>query len=112
MPFLSFLIERFIRPAQSALAPVRPAPASRLSLDAQMMRLADAVAASHERSTNSGRYHAAAEDQLDAAAYALKELIRDLSAVMTVPTARAGAALYHLPAVSAPAATRRRASAA
>ena len=60
------------------------------------------------------RYLAVTEDQLDAATYALKELMKDLSAVMTVPALRSGAALYHLPAAApvAIAPQRRRASAA
>ena len=113
MPFLSFLIERFARPSQ-AVAPIgRPAaPALPLSLDEQMSRLMDQVSTSRERSINTGRYHATAEDQLDAAAYALKELIKDLSAVMTVPAVRSGAALYHLPAAPAVPPARRTASAA
>ncbi len=110
MPFLSFLIERFSRSSQ-ALAPI-VRPVAPLSLDEQMSRLMDQVSSSRERSINTGRYHATAEDQLDAAAYALKELIKDLSAVMTVPAVRSGAALYHLPAAPAVPPARRTASAA
>lgn len=113
MPFLSFLIERFTRPSQT-VAPIGPpvVPASPQSLDEQMSRLLDQFSSSRERSFNTGRYHATAEDQLDAAAYALKELIKDLSAVMTVPAVQSGAALYHLPAAPVVAPARRRASAA
>jgi hypothetical protein len=113
MPFLSLLIERFTRRSPTVAPIARPVvAASPLSLDEQMSRLMDQVSSSRERSSNSGRYHATAEDQLDAAAYALKELIKDLSAVMTVPAVRSGAALYHLPAAPAVPPAQRRASAA
>ncbi|MDO9382340.1 MAG: hypothetical protein Q7T86_05690 [Hyphomicrobiaceae bacterium] len=113
MSFLSFLIGRFTRSSQT-LAPAGrfAVHASPLSLDEQMARLTDQISVFRERSFNTSRYHATAEDQLDAASYALKELIRDLSAVMTVPAVRSGAALYHLPAAPAVPAQPRRASAA
>lgn len=118
MPIIFFVIAIFVgsrRRAARALA-AAPAiiPATPLSTDAQWSRVTGIISTSIDRTAVTQRYHAAAEDQLDAAAYALKDLIRELSDVMTVPAARSGVALYHLPTTTgaADSAPRRRASAA
>ena len=117
MSFVSFLIERFIRPTLALPLVATPATAirARMPLDQQMARVADVVSTSLERSAVTSRYHTAAENQLDAASYALKELMKDLSAVMSFPAAKPAATLHQLPASPAapvPAPARRVSAAA
>ncbi len=81
-------------------------PARRISGEEQMGRLALWATKSRNSSSQSNRCHVSAEDQLDAAAYALKELLGDLSKVMAVPQIRLGAELYVLPDPATPAPAR------
>lgn len=100
MSLLTLLIARFSANRRPAPSPVSSVQA-RVPLNDQMSRLEGVISASIERSALSGRYHTAAEDQLDAATYALRELMKDLSAVMPIPSLHTGAALYQLPVAAA-----------
>lgn len=99
MSALTILIARLARPraARRALN-VRPGQRviARLTAEEQLNRLATMISGSVERVRFSGSCHAAAEIQLDAAAYALRELVQDLSTVMTLPERRS-ASLMQLP---------------
>lgn len=95
MPFLAKFLRRFI--SVSAPAVSAPAPTQRLGLDTQWAKLCAFLTASHDRVHETRRYHTAAEDQLDAAAYALGELVNDLATVMTMPARHVGPAIYQLP---------------
>lgn len=95
MPVLANLLRRMTtRSAETALAPAAP---QRLALDSQWSKLCAFLSASHDRVNETRRFHSAAEDQLDAAAYALGELVDDLAAVMAMPPRQTGPAIYRLP---------------
>lgn len=114
MSMLTLLIARFSTMTTRAASP-DPRLLARVSLDDQMRRLDGLMSASLERTAQSCRLHTAAEDQLDAASYALRELMKDLSAVMSIPPLRTGAELYRMPMpqpVSGTRLARRRVSAA
>jgi hypothetical protein len=96
---LTVLVARLAKPRHAAaalVAPMIPRRAPRLSPDDQLLRLVAIVSGGVRRTEASNRLHAAAEVQLDAASYALRELVQDLSAVMTLPERR-GASLLQLP---------------
>ncbi len=105
---LTVLIARLARPAYER-APRRmlPKPVVRLSHEDQLTKLSALISRSLDRARISGRCHAAAEVQLDAAAYALRELMHDLAGVMTLPERR-GASLYQLPGAPTRVLARRR----
>lgn len=110
MHFLSIVFSRLSELMQPRSATqiyaVAHAPIRRISGEEQMGRLAQWATKSRKSSGYSNHCHMAAEDQLDAAAYALKELLGDLSKVMAVPQIRFGAELYVLSDPSAPAPAR------
>lgn len=113
MPLLFALFAYFMyarkKARTSGAAPATTA--LRLTLDEQWTKLMGIVGASIDRTAASQRYHSAAEDQLDAAAYALGELMDDLAAIMILP-ARPSATLYRLQTEGTGKATRRRVVAA
>lgn len=112
MPALTILIARLARPRPEQQAPrVIARAATRLSAEEQLSRVSLIARASLDRARTSSRYQAAAEIQLDAASYALRELMRDLATVMTLPERRA-ASLYQLPPAPARVLARRRVAAA
>lgn len=95
MPVFANLLRRMT--ARSEMSAAAPAAPQRIALDSQWSRLCAFLAASHDRVSETRRYHTAAEDQLDAAAYALGELVDDLAAVMVMPQRQSGPAIYRLP---------------
>jgi hypothetical protein len=108
MSALTVLIARLARPRPERWLPrFEATTTARLSAEDQLIRLANIVSNSLDRARISSRCHAAAEVQLDAAAYALRELMQDLAGVMTLPDRR-NAALYQLSGASVRVVARRR----
>lgn len=103
MPYLTSLIARLFseKPSAAPAPAAMPAsPAPRLGAEDQWSKLVGIVSSSIDRAAISQRCHIAAENQLDAAAYALSTLMDDLAAVMTLPARRPGTAVVRLqPAV-------------
>lgn len=99
MPIIFFVIAILTR-NQRRKVPVVTAPsvmpATHLSTDAQWTKLAGIVSTSIDRMAVTQRYHAAAEDQLDAAAYALSNLLEELAAVMVLPARHPGMAVVRI----------------
>jgi hypothetical protein len=60
----------------------------RLSVDRQVARIAEIVTRAVDGARDADRLHHAAHEQLDAADYALQNLMHELSAVMRVPGAQ------------------------
>lgn len=108
MPVLTILIARLARPRpERQELPLLRKVASRLTPEEQLSKVSSIVSSSLDRARISSRYQAEAEVQLDAAGYALRELMQDLATVMTLPERR-GASLYQLPAAPARVLARRR----
>lgn len=75
-----------IAPAIEPLGEATVAPKTgRLSVDTQVARIAEIVTRAVDGARDADRLHHAAHEQLDAAHYALQNLMHELSAVMSVP---------------------------
>jgi hypothetical protein len=75
-----------IAPAVEPIGEVTVAPKTgRLSVDTQVARIAEIVTRAVDGARDADRLHHAAHEQLDAAHYALQNLLHELSAVMSVP---------------------------
>jgi hypothetical protein len=82
-----------IVPVKEALAAAEVASVTgRLSVDSQVARITEIVTRAVDGARDAGRLHHAAHEQLDAADYALQNLMHELSAVMRVPGAQAARA--------------------
>lgn len=95
MLFLSTLISDLRSVRLPAVAAARPSV--RLSLTDQWNRLVALVSEPIERTQAGLRYHSAAENQIDAATYALNEIAKDLAAVMRQPIPRPAMAIRRVP---------------
>lgn len=74
----------------------------RLTLADQWQKLVTFLSGVIDRTAASNRYHQAAENQIDAAVYALNDIMRDLSEVMTLPPRRPATPVLHLQPMAAP----------
>ncbi len=75
----------------SADVPAQPhvvRPQASMGRDEQWSKLISVITGAVQRTTDAGSFHAAAEQQLDLAHYALCNLMDELSAVMAVPARR------------------------
>lgn len=73
-----------LRPEMVVATPTKVAT-DRLSVGSQVARIAEIVTRAVEGARDADRLHHAAHEQLDAADYALQNLMHELSAVMSVP---------------------------
>jgi hypothetical protein len=78
-----------IAPLKEAVIAATVAPVTgRLSVDRQVARIAEIVTRAVDGARDADRLHHAAHEQLDAADYALQNLMHELSAVMRLPGAQ------------------------
>jgi hypothetical protein len=95
-------------PRAAAVAPIIAsdveADAGHLSSSAQIGKICDIITIAGERARSAERLHRAAHEQIDAAHYALQNLLNELSAVMPI---QAPASPSSAPRVATLAATRR-----
>lgn len=100
---ISDLVRQALHRPRRADAPCPPGTVKRLTFDSQIARLATVITEFVNRAAAGRSYHAAAERQIDAAAYALGSLMDDLSAVMTLaPRRTASVVAMQRPAPAAP----------
>jgi hypothetical protein len=82
IPLVPAIVEPVVAPVDEvALGAVT----GRLSVDSQVARIAEIVTRAVDGARDADRLHHAAHRQLDAADYALQNLLHELAAVMTMP---------------------------
>lgn len=91
LPFVRNLLAASLPPGANVSAPL-----PRLTLAGQWDRLVASISGSIDRTAATQRFHVAAEDRIDSAAYTLNEIILELSTIMTVPPRRPATTVVRL----------------
>ncbi len=100
VPVEPAVIVRELAPVGEPVVAAKVEPDSqRMTVDTQVARISEIVTRAVDGARDAGRLHEAAHEQLDAAHYALQNLLHELSAVMSVPGATVGQAASVKPVV-------------